>query len=287
MSAIETERAGPPAEPPPGSRFRRHVTTREAVVDLWRSRELIRTLVERDLRVRYKQTLLGFGWALFGPVVLMLVFTLFFQRAGHFDTSGVPYALFSYTALVPWGFFSEAVGIGSGSLLSNVSLLNKVYCPREVFPIAATVTSAFDAAVSSVVLLVLFAVYEYPPKLAALWLPLLAAIAVAFTLGVVLFTSSVLIYLRDVRYVVPLAVQVGMFATPVAYALSVIPASLRPGYAVLDPLGPIIDSVRRTVLHGQSPEWGLVGIAAAASAVWLAGGYRVFKRLETGFADIA
>jgi ABC-2 type transport system permease protein/lipopolysaccharide transport system permease protein len=257
------------------------------MVELWKSRELTRTLVERDLRVRYKQTVLGFGWALMGPVIFMLVFTLFFQRAAHFNTHGTPYALFSYTALVPWTFFAEAVTVGSVSLISNLTLLNKVYCPREVFPIASTVASGFDAAVSSLVLLVLFAIYQYPPAWTTLWLPLLMVLEIAFTLGVTLFAASVLIYLRDVRYVVPLVVQVGMFATPVAYGLSVIPANLRPGYAILNPLGPIIDDFRRTVLYGQSPQWGLLGLAAVASVAWLVGGYALFKRLETGFADIA
>jgi ABC-type polysaccharide/polyol phosphate export permease len=287
MSAMTTDRQEPPAEPPADRRYRRDLTMRDAVQELWRARALTRTLVERDLRVRYKQTLLGFGWALLGPVVFMLVFTLFFQRAGHFSTGGVPYPLFSYTGLVPWTFFAEAVTVGAASLLTNVTLLNKMYCPREVFPLAATATSAFDAAVSTVVLLVLFAVYQYPPKLTTLWVPLLVVVEVAFTLGVILFASSVLLYLRDVRYVVPLAVQVGLFITPVAYAFDVIPARLRPLYAVLNPLGPIIDDLRRTMLHGLEPQWGLLALAALASSAWLIGGYRLFKRLEIGFADIA
>jgi ABC-2 type transport system permease protein/lipopolysaccharide transport system permease protein len=219
--------------------------------------------------------------------MFMLVFTLFFQHAGHFSTGGVPYPLFSYTALVPWTFFAEAVTVGSASLLTNATLLNKIYCPREVFPLAAATASAFDAAVSSLVLLVLFAIYQYPPKLTTLWVPLLVTVLLAFTLGIVLVASSVLLYLRDVRYVVPLAVQIGLFISPVAYGFQVIPAGLRPLYAVLNPLGPLLDDFRRTVLHGLAPQWGLLGVAAIASTVWLLGGYRLFKRLETGFADIA
>jgi ABC-2 type transport system permease protein/lipopolysaccharide transport system permease protein len=275
------------SEPPSSLKYRRHLGFAEAMAELWKSRELTRTLVERDLRVRYKQTVLGFGWAVLGPVIFMLVFTLFFQRAAHFNTHGAPYALFSYTALVPWTFFAEAVTLGSLSLISNLTLLNKVYCPREVFPIASTAGSGFDAAISSLVLIVLFAIYQFPPAWTTLWVPLLIALEVAFTLGVTLFAASVLIYLRDVRYVVPLVVQVGMFATPVAYGLSVIPANLQVGYAILNPLGPIIDDFRRTVLYGQAPQWGLLGLAAIASVAWLAGGYALFKRLETGFADIA
>jgi|SRR5579875_381819 len=280
--------AAVPSEPPPGARYyKRHVSLVNAVIELWRSRELVRTLVERDLRVRYKQTVLGFGWAVLGPVVFMLAFTIFFQRAAHFATGGVPYALFSYTALVPWNFFSEAVTVGGTSLITNVTLMNKVYCPREVFPLAAAAASAFDTMMSAVVLVVLFIVYGRAPALATLWAPLLILVEVCFTLGVVFFASSVLVYLRDVRYVLPIAVQVGMFATPVAYGLDVIPKSLRPEYSLLDPLGPVLDGLRRTILHGTNPDWWLLGLAAVASVTWLVGGYALFKKLETGFADIA
>lgn len=277
-----------PSEPPPDARyFKRRVNLANAIVELWRSRGLVRTLVERDLRVRYKQTLLGFGWAILGPVVFMLAFTIFFQRAAHFATGGVPYALFSYTALVPWTFFSEAVSVGGISLLTNITLMNKVYCPREVFPLAAAAASAFDASMSALVLVVLFPIFGRAPALTTLWAPVLILVEICFTLGVVFFASSVLVYLRDVRYVLPIAVQVGMFATPVAYGLDVIPKSLRPEYSVLDPLGPVLDGLRRTVLYGTNPDWGLLGLAAAASVAWLVGGYALFKRLETGFADIA
>jgi ABC-2 type transport system permease protein/lipopolysaccharide transport system permease protein len=274
-------------EPPASLRYRRHITFREAMTELWQARELTRTLVERDLRIRYKQTVLGFGWALIGPVVFMLVFTVFFQSAGHFATGGVPYALFSYTGLVPWTFFATAVTMGSTSLITNLMLLNKVYCPREVFPIATIVTSAVDAAVATLVLLILFAVYGYPPAATSFWVPVLVLVEVVFTLGITLFASAVLIYLRDVRYIVPLVIQVGMFASPVVYGINVIPLGLRPLYAIVDPMGPIIESFRLTILHGRPPDGGLLGLAAAASLVWLVGGYLIFKRLETGIADIA
>lgn len=274
-------------EPPAGLRFKRGLGIGQAMSELWQARGLIRTLTERDLRVRYKRTFLGVGWAVMSPVVFMLVFTVFFQKAGHFATGNVPYALFSYMALVPWNFFSESVTVGSSSLITNLSLLNKVYCPREVFPIAAIITAAFDTVISAAVLVILFLVYSYPPAAATVWVPLLIAIEVAFTLGMALFSSATLVYFRDLRYVVPLIVQIGMFVSPVAYGITFIPKGLRPLYAVLDPLGPILDDFRRTVLHGQAPAWGLLGLAAIASMVWLVGGYVVFKRLETGFADIA
>jgi ABC-2 type transport system permease protein/lipopolysaccharide transport system permease protein len=277
----------PEVGPPAGIRYRRRLSYRQALRELWQSRELTRTLLERDLRVRYKQTIFGFAWSIIGPVMFMLVFTIFFQRAGHFNTGGVPYPLFSYIALVPWSFFSQGLTVGSTSLLTNVTLLNKIYCPREVFPIANIAAAAFDALVSTSVLLVLFAIYRFPPKLTSLWVPLLIVVLVMLTFGVTLFAAGVLIYLRDVRYMVPLGVQLGLFVTPVAYSLTVIPANLLPVYSILNPVGPIIQDFRRTVLYGLPPEWGLLGLAALASVAWLLGGYALFKRLETGFADLA
>jgi ABC-2 type transport system permease protein/lipopolysaccharide transport system permease protein len=135
--------------------------------------------------------------------------------------------------------------------------------------------------------LVLFAIYRFPPKLTSLWVPLLIVVLVMLTFGVTLFAAGVLIYLRDVRYMVPLGVQLGLFVTPVAYSLTVIPANLLPVYSILNPVGPIIQDFRRTVLYGLPPEWGLLGLAALASVAWLLGGYALFKRLETGFADLA
>lgn len=287
MTTASTDLAAEPTEPPAHLRYRRRIVLAEAATELWNARGLVRTLVERDIRVRYKRTFLGVAWAIVNPVLFMVVFTFFFQRSAHISTGGVPYALFSYIALVPWSFFSEAVTLGSGSLIGNLSLLNKVYCPREVFPVASLLTSAFDTLMSAVVLAVLFGFYGVAPAAESVWVPLLILIEAAFTLGLALFLSSALIYLRDLRYAVPLVVQLGMFASPVAYSITSIPRSLRPVYDLLDPMGPILDSFRRTVLHNQAPEWGALGLAAAAAAAWLLGGYTAFKRLETGFADIA
>src|SRR6185437_6457636 len=142
MTATRIDVTVPEEGPPPGIRYRRHLGYRHALGELWQSRELTRTLLERDLRIRYKQTVLGFGWSIIGPVAFMIVFSVFFQRAGHFNTGGAPYPLFSYIALVPWTFFSEALTLGSLSLISNVSLMNKIYCPREVFPLANVAASA-------------------------------------------------------------------------------------------------------------------------------------------------
>jgi ABC-2 type transport system permease protein/lipopolysaccharide transport system permease protein len=276
-----------PFEPPEELRFHRKLHPVESVRELWRARELLATLAERDLRVRYKQAYLGAAWALISPVTLMIVFTLVFRRVAKIDTNGVPYPLFAYLGLLPWGFFSSSVSSGGSSLVSNNSLLNKVYCPREVFPLYNIVVAGVDMAVASLVLLILFPITGFTPKLTSLWVPLLFMIQLAFGIGVALIVSSLLVYLRDLRQVVPFIMQLGLFATPVAYSMSFIPSKFRVLYAFVNPLGPVIDGYRRAVLYGQGPNWHLLIPAAFTAVATMVAGYAVFKRLETHFADVA
>ena len=274
-------------DPSPELRFRREMHFVGSFRDLWRVRELVRTLAERDLRARYKQAALGMMWAVLTPLALMLVFTLFLQRVAKFDTGGVPYALFSYLGLLPWTFFSTSVSIGGQSLVSNSTLLNKVYCPREVFPLASVVAAGFDMAVAALVLAVLFAISGFAPKATAVWVPVLLPIQILFTISITLIVSSVLVYLRDLRHVLPIVLQLGLFASPVAYGMSVIPSSFRGIYSAINPLAAVIDSYRRTVLLGLPPDWKLLAPAAATTVVLFAVAYTFFKRMETGFADVA
>jgi ABC-type polysaccharide/polyol phosphate export permease len=276
-----------PAAPPPEILFRYRLNVVSAVRELWWARHLVRTLAERDFRVRYKQTLLGVAWAVLTPLALMVVFTVFFQRVAKVDTAGAPYALFSYLGLLPWTFFSSSVSQGGSTLLTNNQLLNKVYCPREVFPLATVATAAFDTLIATCVLGLLFAGFTFMPAGGIMWLPLLLAIQVAFTVGAGLLLSAIVVYFRDLRQVTPMALQLGLFATPVAYGLDVIPSGWQPLYSAINPLGPVIDSYRQTILFGEAPPGGLLAIAAVSALVWLVGGFLLFKRLETGFADVA
>lgn len=273
--------------PPSGLRFRRRVRPGEALSELWRARGLVRTLAEREIRVRYKQAVLGAAWAVLPPLGLLLVFSVFVQRVGRVSTEGAPYQLYVYLGLVPWTFFSSAVLAGGQSLLTNMALLNKVYCPREVFPLATVVTAGIDAAIASAVLLILFPLNGAWPHLTTLWVPALIVVQLAFTIGVLLAASSVIVYVRDVRHALPLIVQFGLFATPVAYSIRAISASVRPWYAAANPMAPVIDGYRRTILLGQAPDWGLLLPGAVSAAAFLIGGYWLFKRLETGIADVA
>jgi ABC-type polysaccharide/polyol phosphate export permease len=270
-------------------RFRRRIRYGEALRELWAARELIRTLAERDLRARYKQTLLGVAWAVVTPLMLMGVFTIVFTRFTNLNSHGAPYVLFAYLGLVPWTFFSTALSAGGMSLVANLSIVNKVCCPREVFPIATLVVALVDAAISTFVLAVIFGITRTAPKAEIVYVPVLLPVLFAFTLGAMLLASSLLVYLRDLRHALPLLIQLGLFVTPVAYGIEVL-AHTRSKvliYSAVNPLAPVIDGLRGAVLFGHAPDWPPLGLAAATSSLVLVAGYWLFKKLETGIADIA
>ena len=270
-----------------GERYRRPMNFGLFVGALWRARSLVWVLSERELRARYKQAFLGIAWAFLSPLTYVLVFTLIFNRVTNVDTRGVPYYLFTYVGLIPWGFFSSTLTIGSLAPLSNVTLMNKVACPREIFTIAAVTTASVDAAITALALPIMFLFAGFVPRATSLWVPVILAIQLAFGLGLALLLGSVLFYVRDVRHALPVVAQMLLFATPVAYDFSAIPASWRLTYSILNPMAPVIDAYRETILFGQAPHWQHLGPAAGVSFALLGVGYLVFKRLETGFADVA
>jgi ABC-2 type transport system permease protein/lipopolysaccharide transport system permease protein len=269
--------------------FKRRVGFQQALRELWEFRGLIRALAERDLRIRYKQATLGIAWAVVTPIVMMLAFTLVFTKFGHVQTGGIPYPLFSYVGLIPWTFFSASVLIGSASLSTNTSLLNKLYCPREIFPIGTIVVAAVDSLLSSLVLLALFPIERYTPAAQMYYLPVMFLILVAFTTGVTLAVSTITVYMRDLRLAVPLVIQLGLFVTPVAYGASAVAKSRTDLliYSALNPLVPVIEGLRDTMLEGNSPDWAMQLVGATSAVLFLLGGFTVFKRLETGLADVA
>jgi ABC-type polysaccharide/polyol phosphate export permease len=285
----ETGASVRPAEPRPEIWFHRRINVFSALKELWDFRELTITLAERDLRVRYKQAVLGIAWAVIAPVVMMVAFTVLFNRFAKVNTGGAPYALFSYLGLLPWTFFSSSVSQGGLSLVSNNDLLNKLYCPREVFPIAGIADAAVDALIATCVLAVLFPITGFAPKAPVYYLPLLLIVLLMFTLGVTLAVSAVTVYARDLRLVLPLAIQVGLFVTPVVYGANAISSSkaFLIVFSAINPLVPVIDGLRDTVLVGVPPNWISLGVGAASSLAYLLGGFLLFKRLETGMADIA
>jgi ABC-2 type transport system permease protein/lipopolysaccharide transport system permease protein len=260
------------------------------VRELWAGRHLVGALTERELRARYKQAVLGFAWAFVAPLALLVVFGVIFTKVAHVDTGGAPYALFAYIGLLVWTFFSTAVSGSSQSLLTNAPLLNRVYCPREVFPLGSVGVAAVDTLTALLGLIALFPLTGTTPTFSVETVPelgVLVAVAVAFTVGLSLLASVLVVYFRDLRHLLPLLLQMGLLVTPVAYGLTSIPRRWQLWYAFLNPLAPVIDGLRRVLLYGQAPEWGLVAAGATTAAVVLVGGYLLFKRLETGLADIA
>jgi ABC-type polysaccharide/polyol phosphate export permease len=275
------------ASPPPELIYRKRLSLRRDLRELWQSRELIRTLGERDIRSRYKQSFFGFAWSIVTPLLTVFVFTIFFKRIGRIDTGSVPYPLFSYVGLLPWSFFVASVSGGSGSLLFNSSILNKVYCPREVFPIASIAVQFTDAFLSALVLCLVFAYYGTAPSAMSVWAPLYFLVQLAFTIGLTLAFSTAIVYIRDLRQIIGGILQMGLFLTPVAWGISSIPSKWRVAYCAINPMGAVIDGYRRTILHGKPPAWDLLLAAAITSVIVLILGYSIFRRLEGGIADVA
>jgi len=276
-----------PSAPPPELRYRRAFRVKSSVQSLWRSRGIIWSLTVRDLRATYNQEVLGIAWALLAPLTLMVVFTFLANRFnGNINTGGVWYPIFLYVGLLPWTFFSNAVSSGGTSLIGN-PLLNKVYAPREVFPISDIIGAIVNTLCASIALAVLFLIDGRLPSSTFYWVPLMLAILLIFATGVTLVVAGLTVYLRDMRHALPLFLQLGLFLTPILYGLNKIPAQYRNIYTAVNPLVAIIDGMRRCLLYNKAPDVTYTLIAMAASTVWLVGSFMLFKRLETGFADVS
>jgi ABC-type polysaccharide/polyol phosphate export permease len=281
--AEATSLAGPPKD----LRYRREFSVRSSIEEVWQSRPLVRALAERDIRAFYKQAWLGIAWAVVNPVVLMLIFTLIFTRVAKVDTGGAPYVLFSYLALVPWNFFSSSVSSGGVSIINQMALVNKIRCPREVFPLSNLASSAVSAIIATGVLLILFVTNRFVPKIETLWVPIPLLVMITFTIAVTLAVSAVTVFMRDVRHALPLIMQLALFATPIAYSIDFVPTAWQIPYVMVNPMAAVITSYRDCVLYGQAPPWNLLLPAAASSLAMLYGAMRLFRRLEVGFADVA
>ena len=253
--------------------------------ELYRYRDLFVSLVQRDLTVRYRQTLLGIAWAILQPLALMLIFTLVFSRFGKVSSDGLPYPVFSYSGLVPWTFFATGLSLAANSLSANINLVKKIYFPREIFPLAAITGCFMDLLIAGSLVAGLLAWYRIPVGPQLVWLPWLIAVEVGFLASVALLVSALNVFYRDVKYVVPLLVQLGLFVTPVIYSPSMVPAHLRPFY-MLNPMAVVIDGVRRVVLHGQPPELGPLLVSTALVSALGVFAYSFFKRVEVKFADL-
>jgi lipopolysaccharide transport system permease protein len=252
--------------------------------ELWRYRDVARQIAWRDVTVRYRQTAFGAAWAILQPVGFMIVFTLIFGNVAGISSQGLPYALFSLAALVPWTFFANALLLGSDSLVANAPLVSKIYFPRIFIPAGVVAAGLVDLGISLIILFIVIFAWGYVPPLAVLILPLLILMAVATALGLSAALSAINVRYRDVRYIVPFAIQMGLFATPVAYSSTIIEEPWRTVYA-LNPMVGVVEGFRWATLGHVPAPVALMAVSALSAILVLIGGLAYFDRVERGFAD--
>ena len=253
--------------------------------EVWQSRELLYFLVWRDVKVRYKQTVLGIGWSVLQPCLTMVVFTIFFGRLAKVPSDGVPYPVFSLAALVPWTYFATAASNGSSSLVGNQHLVAKVYFPRVLVPLAAVLMPAVDLAASFGMLMVLMAWYHVVPTPAIITLPLYVVLGMLTAFAVTLWTSALSVRYRDARYVLPFLIQIWLFVSPVAYPASMVPEKWRLIYA-LNPMATVVEGFRSSLLGTPAPA-AMAMIAVPAVAAALSAGVAYFRSVEGSIVDLA
>ena len=253
--------------------------------DLWEYRDLLYFLTWRDIKVRYKQTVLGAAWAIIQPLFTMVVFSLFFGKLAKMPSDDIPYPVFSYAALVPWTFFANGLSQSSSSLVASANLIKKVYFPRLVVPISAVVSGGVDFALAFVVLLGMMLFYGIVPTAAVLWLPLLLLLALVTSLGVGLWLTAMNVQFRDVRYAVPFLIQAWMFATPIAYPSSLLDEPWRTLYGI-NPMAGVVEGFRWALLGAQTAPGPIVLVSALVAVGLLVSGAYYFRRMEKTFADV-
>jgi lipopolysaccharide transport system permease protein len=253
--------------------------------EVWAFRELLYFFVWRDLKVRYKQTAIGAAWAILQPVMTMIVFSIFFGKFGNMPSLGLPYPLFYYSALLPWTYFAGALLNATNTVVENQRVITKVYFPRLVLPISAVLSGLVDFALGFGVYILLEIHYRIVPSKAILWLPVLLLLAVLTALGVGLWLSAVNAIYRDVRYVVPFLVQFWLFASPVAYPISIVPARWRVLYG-LNPMAGVIEGFRWALTGAGEPPNLLLAASSGVVLVILFGGVVYFRKMESTIADV-
>ena len=252
--------------------------------ELWAYRELLYFLVWRDVKIRYKQTLLGVAWAIIQPLLTMLVFTFIFGRVAQIGSNGIPYPVFAYAALLPWTFFANAITTSGNSIVGSAHLITKVYFPRPIIPVASVCAGLLDLAVAFPMLAVLMFYYRIEITLNALFLVPLLLLTTLLAIAVGMWVSAINVKYRDVKFAMPFVVQIWMYLSPVAYPSSVVPARWRTVYS-LNPFVGIIDGYR-AALFGRALDWKTLAISVVITLGFLAYAAQQFRKMEKGFADI-
>ena len=252
---------------------------------LWEYRELLYFLVWRDLKVRYKQTAIGIGWAVLQPLTAMAIFTVVFGRFARVPSDGLPYPVFAYCALLPWNYFASALNRAILSVVGEAHLISKIYFPRLLLPLAGPISGMVDFAVPFVLLIGMMAWYRIPLSWAVLTVPLFLILAFLIALAVGLWLSALNVRYRDVAYTIPFLVQIWFFATPVVYPLSLVPEKYRLLYS-LNPMVGVVGGFRWALLGQARPEPGVLAASVAVVTLLLIGGLVFFRHMEDQFVDV-
>jgi lipopolysaccharide transport system permease protein len=255
------------------------------IAELWEYRDLYSFLIWRDIKVRYAQSVLGVGWAVIQPLVLMIVFTVIFGRLVEVNSDGAPYPVFSYSGLVPWTYFSTAIIGATGSLTAAGTMLDKVYFPRLVLPMAPVLSRLIDFAIAMLLLFALMVWYGISPTMWILTLPLLVFLMMLAAAGIGMWLTALAVQFRDINYGLPLVLQLVMYASPVVYPTSAVPEQYRIYYA-LNPVVGVVEGFRSALIDTIPMPWDLLAIGTAVSAVLFATGILYFRRMERKFADV-
>jgi lipopolysaccharide transport system permease protein len=253
--------------------------------DIWQYRELLYFLVWRDLKVRYKQTVIGAAWAILQPMTMMIIFTVIFGMFAKLPSDNLPYPIFAYTALLPWNYFSEALSRGSISVVNEANLIQKIYFPRLLLPMAGVVSPLVDFMPAFGLLLVMMTWYGVQLSWAILTLPMFLLFALLMALSVSLWLSALNVRFRDVKHTVPFLIQVWLYASPVAYPISLVPQEWRVLYS-LNPMVGVVEGFRWAILNKESPDFAIMTFSAIAVFVLFLSGLAFFKHMERSFADV-
>ena len=255
------------------------------LAEMWEYRELLYFLTWRDIKVRYKQTVLGAAWAIIQPFFTMVVFSLFFGKLAKMPSDGIPYPIFAYSALVPWTSFARSLNNSSNSLVGSANLIKKVYFPRLVIPISTIISSVVDFVLAFIVLLCMMMFYGILPTVKIVWLPLLLLLAFITSLGAGLWLSALNVRFRDVRYTVPFLTQFWLFATPIAYPSSLLSEPWRTLYGI-NPMVGVVEGFRWALLGTDTAPGPIIIVSSVVALALLIGGVFYFRRMEKMFADL-
>ena len=253
--------------------------------ELWTYRELLYFLIWRDVKVRYKQTVIGIGWAILQPLLTMVIFTMIFGNFAKIPSDGLPYPVFAFTALLPWNLFAGALNRCTLSLVGSANLITKVYFPRLIVPVSAIISGIIDFAIAFVFLLGLMLWFHIVPTWGAIALPIFLLLTLITALAVGLWLSALDVRYRDVGHAIPFLIQIWMFLSPVAYPLSVVPEKWRLLYS-LNPMVGVIEGFRWALLGKESPDFKVIAVSTAVVVALLLSGVVYFKRIERTFADV-